>query len=46
MKDQAQEGAAMTLSNATLTQLPSGVAGPRYDRSTLTPGIVHIGLGN
>lgn len=36
----------MKLSNATLSQLPSGVAAPAYDRSSLRPGIVHIGLGN
>lgn len=36
----------MQLSNDTLDQLPEGVRGPRYDRSGLTPGIVHIGLGN
>ena len=34
------------LSNATLDDLPEGVARPRYDRGRLTPGIVHIGLGN
>lgn len=34
------------LSNATLGQLRSDVSVPRYDRSTLTPGIVHIGVGN
>jgi mannitol 2-dehydrogenase len=34
------------LSNATLNQLPDRVRVPRYDRSALTPGIVHIGLGN
>lgn len=34
------------LSNATLGQLADEVRVPRYDRSTLTPGIVHIGLGN
>ena len=34
------------LSNATVADLPSGVRVPRYDRSALTPGIVHIGLGN
>ncbi|MGP1356751.1 mannitol dehydrogenase family protein [Roseicyclus sp.] len=34
------------LSNATLDDLPRSVARPRYDRSRLTPGIVHIGLGN
>ncbi|MER5172555.1 mannitol dehydrogenase family protein [Thioclava kandeliae] len=34
------------LSNATLSQLPEAVKRPGYDRSKLTPGIVHIGLGN
>jgi mannitol 2-dehydrogenase len=34
------------LSNATLGDLPEGIARPRYDRARLTPGIVHIGLGN
>jgi len=34
------------LSNATLNQLPENVERPTYDRSKLTPGIVHIGLGN
>ena len=36
----------MKLSNATLKSLPEGIARPEYDRSSLTPGIVHIGLGN
>ncbi|MEC8669144.1 MAG: mannitol dehydrogenase family protein, partial [Pseudomonadota bacterium] len=36
----------MKLSNATLDQLPDGIARPSYDRSALTPGILHIGLGN
>ncbi|MBB97006.1 MAG: mannitol dehydrogenase [Rhodobacteraceae bacterium] len=36
----------MQLCNDTLAQLPDTVARPRYDRSALTPGIVHIGLGN
>ncbi|OSP54856.1 mannitol dehydrogenase family protein [Pseudoruegeria sp. SK021] len=36
----------MKLSDATLTALPEAVLRPTYDRSTLTPGIVHIGLGN
>lgn len=36
----------MNLSNATLTDLPDGITGPSYDRSALTPGIIHIGLGN
>ncbi|WP_319531613.1 mannitol dehydrogenase family protein [uncultured Cohaesibacter sp.] len=34
------------LSNATLSEVPESVARPTYDRATLTPGIVHIGLGN
>ncbi len=34
------------LSNATLAQLPTGIARPTYDRAALTAGIVHIGLGN
>ncbi|MCE8028757.1 mannitol dehydrogenase family protein [Halomonas daqingensis] len=33
------------LSNATLSQLDSRVAVPRYDRREVTPGIVHIGVG-
>ncbi|TNF19302.1 MAG: mannitol dehydrogenase family protein [Rhodobacteraceae bacterium] len=36
----------MKLSNATLNDLPEAIARPTYDRSGLTPGIVHIGLGN
>ncbi|MCY3752659.1 MAG: mannitol dehydrogenase family protein [Alphaproteobacteria bacterium] len=34
------------LSDATLNDLPETVARPVYDRAALTPGIVHIGLGN
>ena len=34
------------LSQSTLDQLPDEVAIPTYDRSKLTPGIVHIGVGN
>jgi fructuronate reductase len=33
------------LSDATLPLLPSTVTRPYYDRTTLTPGIVHLGLG-
>ena len=36
----------MRLSNETLTNLPDRVRRPRYDRSRLRPGIVHIGVGN
>ncbi|MCC5956607.1 MAG: mannitol dehydrogenase family protein [Natronohydrobacter sp.] len=31
---------------AALDQLPDGIARPRYAREDLSPGIVHIGLGN
>ncbi len=34
------------LSNATLNDLPTSIARPVYDRAALTPGILHIGLGN
>lgn len=37
---------AVKLSQAALGDLPGGVARPGYDRSSLTGGIVHIGLGN
>ena len=36
----------MRLSDATLPTLPGQIARPGYDRSALTPGIVHIGVGN
>ncbi len=36
----------MKLSNATLRDLPEEVSVPAYDRTVLTPGIVHIGVGN
>ncbi|MEL7137624.1 MAG: mannitol dehydrogenase family protein [Pseudomonadota bacterium] len=34
------------LSRATLSDLPDTIAIPRYDVSDLSPGIVHIGVGN
>ena len=34
------------LNNAALAHLPAGVHGPGYDRSDLTPGILHVGVGN
>lgn len=34
------------LSNDALAELPEGVSGPTYNRAEITPGIVHIGLGN
>jgi fructuronate reductase len=33
------------LSAAILAHPPAGVAMPAYDRSTVTPGIVHLGIG-
>jgi len=36
----------MRVSNATLNAMPEGVAVPAYDRAALSPGIVHVGLGN
>lgn len=36
----------MKLSRQTLSNLPEDVQRPTYDRAALTPGIVHIGLGN
>ncbi len=46
MEDTVQEPAALKLSNETLHQLPGQIRRPAYDRSKLTPGIVHVGLGN
>lgn len=37
---------SVKLSKATLAALPQAVRRPNYDRSKLTHGIVHIGLGN
>lgn len=36
----------MRLSSQTLKDLPDGILVPNYDRAALTPGIVHIGVGN
>ena len=36
----------MKLSNATLGDLPKEIMRPTYDRTALSAGIVHIGLGN
>lgn len=35
----------MRLSNATLARLPAQVRRPAYDRSSVRPGIVHLGIG-
>ena len=37
---------AVSLSLQNLDRLPGGIARPTYDRAKLSPGIVHIGLGN
>ncbi|HVP99323.1 MAG TPA: mannitol dehydrogenase family protein [Roseiarcus sp.] len=37
---------SVKLSAAALDRLPSGVAKPAYDRAALTPGILHVGVGN
>ncbi|MEC9431666.1 MAG: mannitol dehydrogenase family protein [Pseudomonadota bacterium] len=34
------------LSRETLGALPAGVAAPAYDRARVSPGILHVGLGN
>jgi fructuronate reductase len=33
------------LSTSTLNRLPATVSQPQYDRSAVTPGIVHLGIG-
>src|SRR3954454_20057053 len=33
------------LSNASLDQLPAQIRRPGYDRTRVTPGIVHLGIG-
>lgn len=42
----SQKTGAIALSSTTLESLPAKIELPRYDRSHLTPGIVHIGVGN
>ena len=46
MREKLEVSAIPSLSNSTLRKLPSDVKIPNYDRSNLTAGIVHIGLGN
>ena len=36
----------MPLNDASLKAMPAGVERPLYDRQPLTPGILHIGVGN
>ena len=37
---------ARPLCNETLASLPAGVSTPGYDRSALTAGVLHVGVGN
>ena len=46
MEDFGPSSDIIRLSDDTLPDLPGAVGRPSYDRSTLTPGIVHIGVGN
>ncbi|MEL6203789.1 MAG: mannitol dehydrogenase family protein [Pseudomonadota bacterium] len=36
----------MKLATATLPEVPPAITRPTYDRAALSPGIVHIGVGN
>jgi len=46
MTNNKQNAVPLTLSNKTLADLPADIVRPEYDRAKLTPGILHIGLGN
>ncbi len=46
MADPRPVSETVPLSDGALSRLPQHVARPNYDRSALSPGIVHIGLGN
>ncbi|MDP5359901.1 MAG: mannitol dehydrogenase family protein, partial [Paracoccaceae bacterium] len=46
MNIQRKEDSAITLCDDSLSKLPAEIARPTYDRSALTAGILHIGLGN
>jgi fructuronate reductase len=43
--DLISETAMTRLSAQTLSSVPSGVRVPDYDRTQITPGIVHLGIG-
>jgi mannitol 2-dehydrogenase len=45
LKPVIDTAATALLSERTLSQLPSWVAVPGYDRRSLTPSVVHIGVG-
>jgi len=42
---ESTESSPVALSQAALADLPNGVPGPGYDRSAVTTGIVHFGVG-
>ena len=44
--DELTETKAVPLRQANLGDMPDDIEVPRYDRGSLRPGIVHIGLGN
>ena len=46
MEDPLTMPTPVKLGNKTLVNLPDGIQRPCYDRSSLTAGIVHVGLGN
>ncbi len=46
MRVDPQGSGTLKLCTATLEALPAHIARPSYDRAALTPGIVHIGVGN
>lgn len=46
MERETAQRAPLRLSLAALKELPEGIAAPGYGRASLTPGIIHIGLGN
>jgi len=46
MRDDVRGQAMIKLNQENLSQLPDAVLVPTYNRSALSPGIVHIGLGN
>ncbi|MDZ7602524.1 MAG: mannitol dehydrogenase family protein [Hoeflea sp.] len=43
---QPPEGATTALRTETLAMLPTSVTTPGYDRRALTPGVLHVGVGN
>jgi mannitol-1-phosphate/altronate dehydrogenase len=45
MTDSLTAASALPLTNETLAQLPERVSYPDYDRSALTPAVVHLGVG-